>query len=64
MKPNSLVALVKEASRRIGRAIGIDLAKEWISVVVSYRSRLDSTAEVANKRLVAITDWGKPKEMK
>mgnify|MGYP001576360227 CR=1 FL=1 len=49
MDPTKLIALVTGASRGIGRAIAIGLGKEGVSVVVNYRSRLDSAAEVAKK---------------
>jgi len=49
MDPTKLIALVTGASRGIGRAIAIGLGKEWVSVVMNYRSRLDSAAEVAKK---------------
>jgi 3-oxoacyl-[acyl-carrier protein] reductase len=46
MDPMKKVALVTGASRGIGRAIAIDLAKEGANVIVNYRSRPDAAEEV------------------
>jgi 3-oxoacyl-[acyl-carrier protein] reductase len=49
MDPSKLVALVTGASRGIGRAIAIGLAREGVSVVVNYLSRGDAAEEVARE---------------
>jgi 3-oxoacyl-[acyl-carrier protein] reductase len=46
MNSQKKVALVTGASRGIGKAIAIDLAKEGANIIVNYRSRPDAAEEV------------------
>ena len=48
------VALVTGASRGIGRAIALDLAKEGTNIIINYRSRPDAAEDVAK----SITEAG------
>lgn len=54
MNARKRIALVTGASRGIGRAIALDLAKEGANIIINYRSRLDAAEEVAR----SITETG------
>jgi 3-oxoacyl-[acyl-carrier protein] reductase len=64
------VALVTGASRGIGRAIAVELARAGLDVIVNYRSRAEEAeaavqeVEVAGRRAIAVqADVSKPGEV-